>query len=198
MSTVEAAAPKFVWTEENKAKLIDLHSRGYSSSRMARELDPTGWLTRNAVIGKRHRLGLPGGPASIRSQRFRKPPAQWRTEQIEQFRTLHGQGWSGEAVAKMVGMSPSAVYAKAFRLGLSFKASAAKRRQQSHPHPPLRRTPIFDLPVEHKPDAVLIIDLKGYHCRWPVGGAGKDTLYCGIAQEAGSSYCATHHDRSVS
>lgn len=193
MSIVEAA-PKFVWTEENKAKLIDLHSQGYSSSRMARELDPTGWLTRNAVIGKRHRLGLPGSPASIHS---RKPPAQWRIEQIEQFRTLHGQGWSGEAIAKMVGMSASAVYAKAFRLGVSFKASAAKR-QRERPTRSTARTPIFDLPVEHTPHAIPIIDLESYHCRWPVGGAGKNTLYCGIAQEANSSYCARHHDRSVS
>jgi GcrA cell cycle regulator len=49
------------WTDERVDLLKKLWSEGYSASRIAGEL---GGVTRNAVIGKVHRLGLSGRPQS--------------------------------------------------------------------------------------------------------------------------------------
>ena len=61
------------WTEERVALLTKLWADGLSASQIAAEL---GGITRNAVIGKVHRLGLSGqakSPSSS-SPRPRKSP----------------------------------------------------------------------------------------------------------------------------
>ena len=56
------------WTDERVEKLKELWTEGMSASQIAKVL---GGVTRNAVIGKVHRLGLsnrsPGGAAPHRS-----------------------------------------------------------------------------------------------------------------------------------
>ncbi|MEO1275782.1 MAG: GcrA family cell cycle regulator, partial [Pseudomonadota bacterium] len=49
------------WTEERVEKLKELWAEGMSASKIAKEL---GGVTRNAVIGKIHRLGLSNRAAS--------------------------------------------------------------------------------------------------------------------------------------
>lgn len=51
------------WTDERIAKLEELWRKGVSASEIA---DILGDVTRNAVIGKAHRLGLSGRPSPIR------------------------------------------------------------------------------------------------------------------------------------
>jgi len=64
------------WTEERVDKLKKLWSEGLSASQIARSL---GEVTRNAVIGKVHRLGLSGRATTSRIDRprlhtVRRPP----------------------------------------------------------------------------------------------------------------------------
>ncbi|MDP9195903.1 MAG: GcrA family cell cycle regulator [Pseudomonadota bacterium] len=58
------------WTEERIKTLRDLWARGCSASDIARTL---GKVSRNAVIGKAHRLGLSGRPSPIRKTKAEKP-----------------------------------------------------------------------------------------------------------------------------
>lgn len=58
------------WTEERVEQLKTLWSEGHSASQIARLL---GGVTRNAVIGKVHRLGLAGRANPSRSERPRMP-----------------------------------------------------------------------------------------------------------------------------
>ena len=60
------------WTEERVEQLKGLWNEGLSASQIARAL---GGVSRNAVIGKVHRLGLAGRAAPARSER---PRAQRR------------------------------------------------------------------------------------------------------------------------
>jgi GcrA cell cycle regulator len=53
------------WTEERVERLKELWSQGMSASEIAQIL---GDVTRNAVIGKAHRLGLSGRPSPIRKK----------------------------------------------------------------------------------------------------------------------------------
>ena len=64
------------WTDERVDKLKKLWSEGLSASQIARSL---GEVTRNAVIGKVHRLGLSGRATTSRIDRprslaLRRPP----------------------------------------------------------------------------------------------------------------------------
>ena len=60
------------WTDERVELLKKLWSDGLSASQIAAEL---GGITRNAVIGKVHRLGLAGRATPSRSERPRIPSA---------------------------------------------------------------------------------------------------------------------------
>jgi len=58
------------WTDERVEQLKNLWTEGLSASQIARAL---GGVTRNAVIGKVHRLGLAGRATPARSDRPRMP-----------------------------------------------------------------------------------------------------------------------------
>src|SRR5712671_3169846 len=60
------------WTEERVEILKKLWLDGHSASQIAKQL---GGVTRNAVIGKVHRLGLAGRASPSRSERPRMPMA---------------------------------------------------------------------------------------------------------------------------
>lgn len=59
-----------MWTEERVALLTKLWAEGLSASQVAKQL---GEVTRNAVIGKVHRLGLSGRATPSRASRPRSP-----------------------------------------------------------------------------------------------------------------------------
>ncbi|MGF1626618.1 MAG: GcrA family cell cycle regulator [Alphaproteobacteria bacterium] len=69
------------WTDERVAELKQLWEQGHSASQIATIL---GEVTRNAVIGKAHRLGLSSRPSPIKAgqpgsaQRPKKKPAARR------------------------------------------------------------------------------------------------------------------------
>lgn len=58
------------WTEERVATLKKLWEDGRSASQIAEAM---GDVSRNAVIGKAHRLGLRGRPSPIRRQQAAQP-----------------------------------------------------------------------------------------------------------------------------
>jgi GcrA cell cycle regulator len=73
------------WTEERVSALQQLWAQGLSASQIAERL---GSVTRNAVIGKAHRLGLAARPSPIRVERapaaprpaaanYKGPTCQW-------------------------------------------------------------------------------------------------------------------------
>jgi GcrA cell cycle regulator len=60
------------WTEDRIEQLKSLWTEGLSASHIARIM---GGISRNAVIGKVHRLGLAGRASAPRSERVRLPAA---------------------------------------------------------------------------------------------------------------------------
>lgn len=77
------------WTHERTALLRTLWSGGISAANIAREM---GGITRCAVLGKAHRLGLPGRkgqamPVSERIARSNAAKARWRKETRHQSKT---------------------------------------------------------------------------------------------------------------
>lgn len=74
----------FAWTAENAQEAMRRYITGESATQIAKALDPTGKLTRNAVIGKVHRMGATrtdGGAAARINNRA-------HCAQLPQYRNL--------------------------------------------------------------------------------------------------------------
>ena len=71
------------WTDDRIAKLKKMWEKGLTASQIAGEL---GDVTRNAVIGKAHRLGLSGRPSPVKNTKKKKAkpkPAPKKTKKEE-------------------------------------------------------------------------------------------------------------------
>lgn len=155
------------WTDERVELLKKLWGDGLSASQIAAEL---GGITRNAVIGKVHRLGLSGrakSPATASvAPRPRKPRAP--SHPMTSFR-----------VAGNTALAPVAQ---------PMEAAVAQAQAE----------PMVELKLVPKPEAfaceqVTIMELRECMCRWPIGDPGRDDFrFCGARSNSGNSYCEHH------
>ena len=152
------------WTDDRVELLKKLWSEGFSASQIAAEM---GGVTRNAVIGKVHRLGLSGrgktnGPGAARP---RKP------------RPLG-----------LVPASPQAVP----RGNTVLAARFAPRPEIAQPVAEIRLDEDVVIPFSER---VTIMELREFMCRWPMGDPTKpDFRFCGGRVTSALPYC-THHSR---
>jgi GcrA cell cycle regulator len=162
---------KMSWSEERIALLTELWAEGLSASKIAGRL---GDISRNAVIGKVHRIGLPGRKTTSRKRKPRPPQA------------------GGRAISRPA--SPRSDQPVCSVLG----PLALKPNAQPTPSPkPLLQ--IVRQPNE-LPDAapgVKLLDLEENMCRWPKGDPKDSNFqFCGRRNAEGLSYCA-HHARQA-
>ena len=154
-----------VWNDDRVEQLKKLWADGLSASQIAAQL---GEVTRNAVIGKVHRLGLATRASSNRtnSSRLRLRQAQPRRQVQQRQRVSH------------VGNT-------AFRQMLESDAS------------PMGHTPIveeIEIPLAERKT---LQDLTEGMCRWPIGDPQlADFHFCGRNKVTGLPYCETHARRA--
>jgi GcrA cell cycle regulator len=93
------------WTDQRTLVVTRMWSDGFTASLIAAEL---GGVTRNAVIGKMHRLGIPSQRAKpeiknraarrrtyrITVRKERQPPKLWSLPRLEDIPILDGRGCS--------------------------------------------------------------------------------------------------------
>jgi GcrA cell cycle regulator len=149
-----------MWTEERVELLRKLWADGLSASMIAVEL---GGITRNAVIGKVHRLGLSGrakSPATTPPRpRKARPPAH-------SFRAIRPSVRGNTALA----MHP----ANAYDFDL-----------EPEPEPIENIIPIGQ--------RCSILELADDKCHWPIGDPGQsDFFFCGGKSVMGLPYCGYH------
>lgn len=155
---------KLPWTEFRVEELKRMWTEGMSASQIARQLGAG--ATRNAVIGKLHRLGLSGRtpPARAANARPRRP--------------------SQPSHPSRPGLMPTA---GATALKPQFDAKPSPR-----PEPAPEPIRLVDTP---RGERVSILMLSDKTCRWPIGDPGsEDFCFCGAAPRPGGPYCA-HHAR---
>ncbi len=155
------------WTDERIALLTKLWTEGYTASQIAGQF---GDVTRNAVIGKVHRLGLSGRAAT---SRFRPARMKVRTRP--------------KAPAPHTHMHYPT-------MGNAALAPVAEVMEKTRTAPFLRPVP---RPAEAAApaccDRVSLLDLPEYGCRWPVGDPEhEDFGFCGARKADGFSYCEHH------
>ncbi|GLK57196.1 GcrA cell cycle regulator [Methylopila capsulata] len=166
------------WTDERVELLKKLWADGLSASQIAAEL---GGVTRNAVIGKVHRLGLSGrakaAPTAV--ARIRKPVAS-------PTRPAASSGNGGASRPQQ-----QAVYASRGNAALA----AAPVMEARHVAAPAPRPVAMQL-VETTPfacESVTIMELKENMCRWPLGDPSQaEFRFCGGRSTPGHAYCPHH------
>ncbi len=148
------------WTEDRVDVLKKLWAEGHSASQIAKQL---GGVTRNAVIGKVHRLGLSGRATPSRPvkrpPRLAKPKPQVlpdgsvRTPAARAPKTSTGDSLKAAEKAAMVALPP--------------------------------------LPLNDG-EAATILTLRDSMCKWPIGDPADPAFaFCGRKAECGP-YCKDH------
>jgi GcrA cell cycle regulator len=160
------SAEKAPWTEERVELLKKLWSDGLSASQIAGRLGMG--VTRNAVIGKVHRLNLAGRATQPRTSVPRAP----RETRIPGIVRTHEPSMptAGSAALKAI------------------PRSETQARPLALPEPkPLR---LVDLPKDGR---ITILHLSDKTCRWPIGDPGTEEFcFCGHGPRDGSPYCEYH------
>ncbi len=153
------------WTEDRVELLKKLWNDGLSASQIAGEL---GGVTRNAVIGKVHRLGMSGRaktPSSSASLARPRKPAPVRAP---------GGFNSAPPVRGNTAIAP-------------------QMRATPEPRPEPRAELLDPNVVVPFSERVTIMELKDSMCRWPMGDpTHADFRFCGLKTDSGVPYCGYH------
>lgn len=161
------------WTDERVELLKKRWAEGLSASQIAAEL---GGVTRNAVIGKVHRLGLSGrakaAPSSVSRMRPKQPVAASQPRR-------HAPT---QAASRPMNFSSNG------NAALAMSASPAAR-----PTPTPRIVPIEVVNAELVCERVTIMELRENMCRWPLGDPSQPEFrFCGGKSTPGAAYCPHH------
>ena len=174
------------WTDERVELLKKMWGEGQSASQIAKEL---GGVTRNAVIGKVHRLGLSnragsgGNGAAPAKEKAPAKPAKARTE-----------AKPAPAAAEPAKAEPAEDTAPPM--------SAARRAiipagQPLPPQPSANEISPEALAkvneVEKSARRISLMELTERTCKWPIGDpATADFWFCGLPVQPGKPYCEAH------
>ncbi|CAL4868981.1 hypothetical protein MMA231_03271 [Asticcacaulis sp. MM231] len=151
------------WTDERVETLKKLWQEGHSASQIAKQL---GGVTRNAVIGKVHRLGLSGRAAPSQPTRPLYKPARPPRPAVSTA--------SHAAPERTVQHTQP-----------SLRSSA-----------PVLSRPVISQPIVpyiEEPGTATVLTLGAKMCKWPIGDPSSDSFsFCGRRSDDGTPYCVEH------
>jgi GcrA cell cycle regulator len=154
------------WTDERVELLKKLWTDGLSASQIAAEL---GNVTRNAVIGKVHRLGLSGRAKDAKPNGSAAPARPRKATRAPSAPApIPPQPHNNNVVIAPISLQPVTQ------------------------EPAVFVEEDMAVPVSER---VTIMDLRESMCRWPMGDPTKPEFrFCGARSVTGLPYC-THHAR---
>jgi GcrA cell cycle regulator len=191
------------WTEERIERLKKMWAEGATASQIADEL---GGVSRNAVIGKAHRLGLEQRPSPVKpgEEKERKaatptattaapvPRATPRPEAVA-ARPASSEATPSVAPQPSTPRRPSAADLQYRSIGPGGFIRQGPGEQQAPipPAPPRRLVPAK--PSPEVADKTSLLDLNDRICKWPMGHPGEpDFHFCGAPANPGFPYCVEH------
>ncbi len=192
------------WTDERVETLKKMWAEGQSASQIAKEL---GAVTRNAVIGKVHRLGLsnrvgPGGKddedeveAPVAAAPVVEPPRPVEPEP-EPVRAAEPAPRPAPAPQPAPQPTPAAA-APAPILPIPMRKAIIPAGQPLPPQPSANEISPEALAsvreVEKRAKKLTLMELTERTCKWPIGDpATEDFWFCGLPSVAGKPYCEAH------
>jgi GcrA cell cycle regulator len=195
------------WTDERIERLKALWLQGMTASQIAEEL---GGVSRNAVIGKAHRLGLQSRPSPVKPNEGGPGEAVAAAPSTPAAPEMESAPWEEPTTSAQPASSaqqasptspapqPSAAPAQPQQPQLrsigpgGFVRQAPGEQQAPIPPAPPRRL----VPAKPSPeiaDKTSLLDLNEKICKWPIGHPGEpDFHFCGAPANPGFPYCVEH------
>lgn len=168
------------WTDERVEMLKKLWAEGLSASQIAAKL---GGVTRNAVIGKVHRLKLSGRAKTPKSSapRVRRTPNPGGSTRSSRRAPSGGSTVGGYSMPQRT--PPSVTH--------TIGATALKQDQEIVAYQTPRRD--AEDVVAPMPLKLTLVDINENTCKWPYGDPLQGEFYfCGHGNEENSPYCKYH------
>ncbi len=196
------------WTDERIERLKAMWTKGSTASQIAEEL---GGVSRNAVIGKAHRLGLESRPSPVKAgeekEKKAKPaPAPKAAKPAASAPAKAGTAAAtprepvAEAPRPAPGAAaqpqrpqpdPQAMQYRSVGPGGFIRQGPGDTQAPIPPAPPRRLVPAK--PSAEVADKTSLLDLNDRVCRWPMGHPGEpDFHFCGEPSNPGYPYCVAH------
>ena len=196
------------WTDERIATLTKMWEGGATASQIADEL---GGVSRNAVIGKAHRLGLKSRPSPVKpneekttAKKAPDPAPAMKAKPKMKAPLPAPKAAEPAATPKPSGDIPSQPLPdprpdmpKIVSVGPGGFLRQGPGDQQAPipPAPPRRLVPAK--PSPEIADKTSLLDLNDRVCRWPMGHPGEaDFHFCGEKVNPGFPYCVEHCGRA--
>jgi GcrA cell cycle regulator len=189
------------WTEERIDRLKTMWAEGATASQIADEL---GGVSRNAVIGKAHRLGLEARPSPVKpgdEKEHRAPAAAAPTPKpapAERPAPRPAAATAAPEQAAPAHPAPQRQRAQSDNIqyrsigpGGFIRQGPGDQQAPIPPAPPRRLVPAK--PSPEVADKTSLLDLNDRICKWPMGHPGEpDFHFCGNASNPGFPYCVEH------
>ena len=190
------------WTDERIERLKTMWAKGATASQIADEL---GGVSRNAVIGKAHRLGLEQRPSPVKpgeEREVKKPaaaaapkPAAAKAESATPARAGAAPAASHGAPATPHAAPPhrstTEMQYRSIGPGGFVRQGPGDQQAPIPPAPPRRLVPAK--PSPEVADKTSLLDLNDRICKWPMGHPGEpDFHFCGEPANPGFPYCVQH------
>ena len=193
------------WTDERIERLKAMWSKGMTASLIADEL---GGVSRNAVIGKAHRLGLQARPSPVKAHEPAAPaspvPAASAAAEVAPADAPAEEAPAEPAPApasaapvappqSQTQPQPQPQQPRIVSVGPGGFLRQGPGDQQSPipPAPPRRLVPAK--PSAEVADKTSLLDLNEKICKWPIGHPGEpDFHFCGRTANPGFPYCVDH------
>ncbi len=176
------------WTDERVELLKKMWSEGQSASQIAKEL---GGVTRNAVIGKVHRLGLSnraGAPAPSA-----KPAAKAEAKVKPEAAAPKAEPRPKPQIVRTEAEPAAERPAPAPVVRKPFVASGQPLPPQPSANEISPEVLATVREVEKTSKKISLMELTERTCKWPVGDpATEDFWFCGLSAVPGKPYCEAH------
>jgi GcrA cell cycle regulator len=192
------------WTDERIERLKKMWHDGATASQIAEDL---GGVSRNAVIGKAHRLGLEQRPSPVKAVEEKvkakpaKPapkapvaakPAASETATVKREEGAAAQPFGTHpGAANRPAPSPAEMQYRSIGPGGFIRQGPGDQQAPIPPAPPRRLVPAK--PSPEVADKTSLLDLNDRICKWPMGHPGEpDFHFCGAPSNPGFPYCVQH------
>jgi len=180
------------WTDERIDQLKQMWQAGHTASQIAETL---GGVSRNAVIGKAHRLGLQSRPSPVKAGEADAEPAA-KPAAVERAAPPPPPP-PPPAEPKPVAATPAptpqvdAPVVRSIGPGGFQRQNPHEQQSPIPPAPPRRLVPAK--PSPEIADKTSLLDLNDRICKWPIGHPGEpDFHFCGSPVNPGFPYCLEH------
>jgi GcrA cell cycle regulator len=186
------------WTDERVETLKKMWAEGQSASQIAKEL---GGVTRNAVIGKVHRLGLSnrvtGGASKEEPEAEVTTPAAARAETQARPAETPRVAEPKPVPRPSAPVNPTVAQVVNNVTPLPLRKSIVPAGQPLPPQPSANEISPEALAsvreVEKTSKKISLMELTERTCKWPVGDpATEDFWFCGLPSTPGKPYCEAH------